>query len=426
MESAALHQLFLKHPHISTDTRKLKQGDLFFALKGDNFNGNLFAAKALQQGAAFAVIDEEEYNISSKTILVDDVLTTLQKLANYHRKTLEVPIVALTGSNGKTTTKELVNTVLSQQFKTVATIGNLNNHIGVPLTLLSMDKSTEIGIVEMGANHFGEIDALCTIAQPDYGYITNFGKAHLEGFGSLEGVVKAKTELYRHLLKNDKTIFVNTDDPKQVSQSERANTFTFGHNDSSNVNITFLEANPYVKIRVKDTDISSNLIGKYNFSNIAAAIAMGMYFKIPLENIKQGIANYTPSNNRSQILEKGKYTLLMDAYNANPTSMKAAIENFAQLSTAHKTLVLGDMFEVGNNSKKEHQYIVALIESYDFDTVHLVGEHFSKTTSSSSNTMYKYRSFDDFKKHFYLPDTKSYILVKGSRRMALERILELL
>lgn len=424
MKNVTLHQLFTEHPHISTDTRILQKGGLFFALKGENFNGNAFAKKALQDGAAYAIIDEAQYNTSPQTILVDNVLEALQSLANHHRKSLNIPIIALTGSNGKTTTKELINAVLSQKFNTTATQGNLNNHIGVPLTLLSIHKDTEIAIVEMGANHFGEIDTLCQIAEPDYGYITNFGKAHLEGFGDLNGVVKAKTELYRHLIKNQKTIFINADDATQVEHSKNANTFTLGQNKTSDLNVTFIEASPYVKVRAKGVDITSNLIGKYNFGNIAAAIAMGIYFNVPIEKIKNGIESYTPANNRSQILQKDNHTILMDAYNANPTSMKAALENFAQLQAPHKTVILGDMFEVGAQSEFEHQAIVEFIEKDKFDRVYLVGENFSKTKVISKNIS-QHHTFDDFKNHFK-PVSKSYILIKGSRGMALERTLELL
>ena len=307
MNIKSLYKLFLECTSVCTDTRKLKENDLFFALKGENFNGNKFAKKALEHGAKYAIIDEKEYN-GKNTIFVKDVLKTLQDLATYHRQQLNIPIIALTGSNGKTTTKELINVVLSKKFNTTATVGNLNNHIGVPLTLLSMTNKTEIGIVEMGANHMNEIDLLCNITLPDYGYITNFGKAHLEGFGSIEGVIKAKSELYEFLKKTDKTIFINEDDPVQIEKTKNCITFSFSENkESSNVNIKLIEANPFVKLKYNTIEIQSSLIGSYNFKNISAAIAIGRYFKVSDKDILNAIEKYSPTNNRSQIIHKNSY-----------------------------------------------------------------------------------------------------------------------
>ena len=325
MKIEQLYKLFKQNYFVDTDTRKIRNGSLFFALKGANFNGNKFAKDALNKGASFAIIDEEIYNTEPNTILVKNVLTTLQKLANYHRRQLNIPIISLTGSNGKTTTKELINAVLSKKYNTTATIGNLNNHIGVPLTLLSMLPKTEIGIVEMGANHLKEIELLCQIAAPDFGYITNFGKAHLEGFGSIEGIIKAKSELYDFLRTSGGKVFVNTDDSKQVQQSYGMDTITF--NDET---IKFIEAKPFVLVQFKNTLIKSQLIGKYNYYNIAAAIAIGNYFGIEVNDIKIAIENYVPLNNRSQIIQKGTTKIILDAYNANPSSMQAALENFNQ------------------------------------------------------------------------------------------------
>jgi len=331
-----LHQLFLENYLVDTDTRKIKKGSLFFALKGHNFNGNEFAYIALENGAKYAIIDEEEHQIPNKTILVKDVLTALQNLANFHRKHLNTTIISLTGSNGKTTTKELINVVLSKKYTTTATIGNLNNHIGVPLTLLSMTPETEIGIVEMGANHLSEIEFLCTISEPNFGYITNFGKAHLEGFGSVEGVIKAKSELYNFLRHSNGKVFLNTDDKTQVYQSKGIENIAF-----SSKEIEFIEANPFVKVKFKNTIIESQLIGKYNYNNIAAAIAIGNYFKISEKNIKNAIENYKPTNNRSQLIKKGTNNIILDAYNANPSSMQVAIENFNQIEDTSKIVFLG-------------------------------------------------------------------------------------
>jgi len=411
-----LHTLFLKHQLIDTDTRKIRRNSLFFALKGENFNGNKFANEALNKGASYAIIDEAEYN-GDHTILVENVLNTLQQLANFHRKQLNIPIISLTGSNGKTTTKELINAVLSKKYKTSATTGNLNNHIGVPLTLLSMTSETEIGIVEMGANHLKEIELLCKIAEPNFGYITNFGKAHLEGFGSVEGVVKAKSELYDFLRNNGAKAFVNSDDVKQVQQSKGIEIITF-----NNEKIQFIEANPFVTVQFKKTLIKSRLIGKYNYQNIAAAIAIGNYFNVEVNEMKDAIENYIPSNNRSQIIQKGTNKIILDAYNANPSSMQAALENFKQLEDSSKIVFLGDMFELGNESTLEHQKIAELATSFHFKEVYLIGKAFSTTNVKNA---FIYDSFEAFKTSKMNPILNATILIKGSRGMALERILDL-
>lgn len=426
MTIKALHQLFLASDAISTDTRKVAKNDMFFALKGEHFNGNKFAKQALENGAKYALIDEENYLESEKTILVDDVLQTLQKLAAFHRQYLNIPILALTGSNGKTTTKELINTCLSQKYQTTATLGNLNNHIGVPLTLLSMTSDTEIGIVEMGANHLKEIEFLCEIAQPDFGYITNFGKAHLEGFGSLEGVVKAKTELYQFLVKHNKTIFINTDDPKQVTHSSQANTISFGKGMNNDCSIIYIEAQPFVKLEYNGLKIQSQLIGSYNFNNIAAAIAIAHYFEVPDVDIKSAIEAYSPKNNRSQIIEKGTNQIILDAYNANPTSMQAALTNFHTIQAPFKMAILGDMFELGTEAEKEHQHLVSFAEELDIDALVFIGENFFKTKSSKSKIK-RYPSFEAYTKDISeLNLNEASLLIKGSRGMALERILDLI
>ena len=419
MNIEKLYSLFLKQQIVDTDTRKIRNGSLFFALKGDNFNGNKFAAEALNKGASYAIIDEVEYQTQPNTILVEDVLTTLQQLANHHRKQLNTIIIALTGSNGKTTTKELINCVLSSKYKTTATIGNLNNHIGVPLTLLSLTKKTEIGIVEMGANHLKEIEHLCKITEPNFGFITNFGKAHLEGFGSVEGIVKAKSELYDFLRNLNQTAFINTDDAKQVQQSEGIKTINF-----NNENIKFIEAKPFVKVQFKDIDINSQLIGKYNYNNIAAAIAIGNYFNVAANDIKIAIENYAPTNNRSQIIKKGTNNILLDAYNANPSSMLAALENFSQLEDLDKIVILGDMFELGESAAIEHQKIAELATLSHFKEVYLIGKAFSTTSVKNA---FIFETFETFKSATnFMKFKNSSILIKGSRGMALERILNLL
>jgi UDP-N-acetylmuramoyl-tripeptide--D-alanyl-D-alanine ligase len=396
---------------------------MFFALKGENFNGNVYAEKALESGAKYTIIDDPKFDILNETILVENVLETLQHLAAFHRRYLKTPVIALTGSNGKTTTKELINATLSQKYKTTATVGNLNNHIGVPLTLLSMNKDTEIGIVEMGANHLKEIDFLCAIASPDFGYITNFGKAHLEGFGSVEGVIKGKSEMYKFLIKKKKTIFVNANDPIQIEKTKHTNRFTFGnHNTETDVSITFIEAQPFVKCRYNNLEIKSQLIGDYNFNNIAAAITIGNYFKVEDSAIKTAIENYVPTNNRSQIIQKGTNKIILDAYNANPTSMRAALFNFEK-QAGSKIAILGDMFELGNDAVIEHQDIVDLAISLDINEIYFIGENFNQSIINSKKTK-KFKSFSDFEKDFDLSEIKNKtLLIKGSRGMALERIL---
>lgn len=419
-----LHELFLEHPVICTDTRKITKNCLFFALKGPNFNGNAFAKDALEKGAAYAIIDEEEYNASGQYILCQNVLETLQELALYHRKQSKARIIGLTGSNGKTTTKELINAVLSKTYRTIATQGNLNNHIGVPLTLLSITNDTEIAIVEMGANHKKEIAFLSNIAQPDFGYITNFGKAHLEGFGSVEGVIEGKSELYDHLMAHDKYIFMNADDPIQAEKlGSYVKKMGFSTEDHQYYNIQYMGANPYVVLEAEGTRMETQLIGKYNFPNCCAAIVMGKYFNVPLEDIKAALEAYAPQNNRSQIMEKNGHHIILDAYNANPTSMRAALENFNLMDAPNKVLIIGDMFELGQTAAEEHQTIADLAAGLDFSTVYLVGENFFGTTT----TLNTYRSFDDLKQHLAKnPLPKGTLLIKGSRGMALERVLELL
>ncbi|HDZ07186.1 hypothetical protein LCGC14_0165780 [marine sediment metagenome] len=423
MKIQDLHSAFLANPSISTDTRKIKTNDIFFALKGENFNGNRYAQKALDNGASLVIIDEEDYILNDRTILVKDVLTSLQQLANYHRNHCNAKVISLTGSNGKTTTKELIKTVLSKTYNTIATKGNLNNHIGVPLTLLTIQADTEIAIVEMGANHLKEIAFLCEIAEPDFGYITNFGKAHLEGFGGIEGVKKGKSELYDYLTLNNKTIFLNADDTIQL---EKLSTYTkkygFSSENSKYYNIKLVEAQPFVTLKVKDTIIKSNLIGAYNFTNCCAAIIIAKYFNVDFNEVKSAIEKYTPDNNRSQILNTNGHYIILDAYNANPSSMTVALKNFHSINKDRKVLILGDMFELGHSAKEEHQNIADLTEKLNFEQVLLVGENFYLTNTSAT----KLKSFDHLKDYLEVNQipANSTILIKGSRGMALERVLD--
>ena len=412
---------------MSIDTRKIESGSFFVAIKGDNFDANTFAKEALEKGAFFVIIDNPDYFIDERTIVVKNSLEALQELARFHRNYLNIPIIALTGSNGKTTTKELIQVVLSKKFKTKATFGNLNNHIGVPLTLLSFDKETDIGIVEMGANHQKEIEFLCEIAQPDFGYITNFGKAHLEGFGGVEGVIKGKCELYNYLSKHNKTVFLNLNDSIQVKKSVGIKSYTFGVNQlNSDVDLSDVTANPFVEVAFSNCKIKSHLIGLYNSNNINAAIAIGSYFEVPVLDIKAAIEGFVPENNRSQLLNINSNEIILDAYNANPSSMAVAIENFIQLKNPKKIAILGDMFELGEDSLEEHKSIVNLLLNENSITTYFIGKDFYSNKTKQSNCCF-FETFDTFSDTFKIIKVEnSLILIKGSRGMALERTLGLL
>ena len=427
MEIKNIHDLFLQCSSVSIDTRKIEKNSMFFAIKGERFDANTFAEEALKNGASYVIIDNEAYFIDERTILVEDSLKALQELSKFHRKHLKLPIVALTGSNGKTTTKELINVVLSKRYITKATVGNLNNHIGVPLTLLSFNSKTEIGIVEMGANHQKEIEFLCDIAQPDFGYITNFGKAHLEGFGGTEGVIKGKSEMYQFLSENNKYVFVNLDDAIQNEKTEKNLRITFSQKDkNASVFINRITANPFVEIDYNGIKVKSNLIGLYNANNINAAITIGKYFKVSDEEIKEAIESYVPENNRSQMLVKNSNEIILDAYNANPSSMEVAIKNFLQLDKENKVAILGDMFELGDESFQEHKHIVALLKNESNVTTYFIGNHFY-ANKIESNFVFFFENFDVFAEK--LQEEKlanKMILIKGSRGMTLERTLELL
>lgn len=425
MTISDIHSIFLTCSSVSTDTRKIEQNSLFVALKGDRFDANAFASEALQKGAANVIIDDPKYKTDDRMILVDDALQTLQKLANYHRNFLKLPVVALTGSNGKTTTKELIHAVLSQKFKTKATKGNLNNHIGVPLTLLSFTQETEIGIVEMGANHQKEIEFLCAIAEPDYGYITNFGKAHLEGFGGVEGVIKGKSEMYQYLQAHSKKVFVNLDDALQNQKTTSLQRYGFSQTFSDAfLKIDSVSANPLVTLSFENTTVHSHLIGLYNANNICAAITIGAYFGVTNDAIKAAIEGYIPENNRSQMLQKGTNEIILDAYNANPSSMKVAIDNFLQLDKPNKLLILGDMFELGAESLQEHKITVEQVANGLNAECFFVGTDFKANEIANPHLKF-FATFDQLADYLKLADiSHRTILIKGSRGMALERVLE--
>ncbi len=400
---------------------------MFVAIKGDKFDANTFAKEALQKGASYVVIDNQSFYIDERTILVDDSLQTLQELAKFHRNYLKTPIIALSGSNGKTTTKELINVVLSKKYKTTATIGNLNNHIGVPLTLLAFTDQTQIGIVEMGANHQKEIEFLCELAQPDFGYITNFGKAHLEGFGGVEGVIKGKSEMYTYLHQKHKTAFINLEDEIQVKKTANLKTISFGINKPlANLNITSVKADPFVTVAYGENEIKSNLIGLYNSNNINAAIIIGKHFDVSDIDIKAALESYIPENNRSQLLNKGSNEIILDAYNANPSSMTVAIENFLQLQNPNKLMILGDMFELGDESLEEHNAIINLLKNETKTECYFVGKDFHANKTQKENIQF-FETFDSLSNFLKSNQPKhKMILIKGSRGMALERVLEII
>jgi UDP-N-acetylmuramoyl-tripeptide--D-alanyl-D-alanine ligase len=427
MDIQRLHQLFLQCDSVSIDTRKIQSKCLFVAIKGDRFDANTFAHEALEKGASYVIIDNPLFFIDERTLLVEDSLTALQALAKFHRAFLKLPIIAITGSNGKTTTKELIQVVLSKKFKTIATIGNLNNHIGVPLTLLSFNEKTEIGIVEMGANHQKEVEFLCEIAQPDYGYITNFGKAHLEGFGGFEGVIKGKSEMYVYLSKNNKKVFVNLDDAIQVDKTLLMNTISFGvDKPEAATNINKVSADPFVEIDFSNVTIHSHLIGLYNANNINAAIAIGNYFAVGNACIKEAIENYIPENNRSQLVCKNSNEIILDAYNANPSSMAVAIANFKQLDKNNKVAILGDMFELGRESITEHKGIVDLLVNEKNIECYFIGNDFYQSKVDKTHFHF-HQTFESFVETLQKESLQNnMILIKGSRGMALERALDYL
>jgi len=418
MQIQELYQLYLQHPEICTDSRKIIKDSIFFSLKGEHFNGNKFAEKAVNNGCAFAIINEKEFSKNKNFILVEDVLQTLQELAKYHREQLTIPVIAITGTNGKTTSKELISAVLSKQLNVTATKGNLNNHIGVPLTLLSIIQKDEIAIIEMGANHEGEIAFLCDLAQPTFGIITNIGKAHLEGFGSFEGVIKAKSELYNYIQKNVGTLFVNSEAELLIELANNISKITYGK--SGDYTGAISESTPFISVAFQYEEIKSKLIGDYQFYNIMLAICIGKHFGVSINNIKTAIENYTPTNNRSQIIETNNNTIILDAYNANPSSMSAMLHSFAKQNYQNKLCILGDMLELGETSLEEHQAIINLAEELKLECI-LIGKEFSKVNTTS------YNSTDGFAEFLNKnPIKNKTILLKGSRGIALEKLVDLL
>ena len=419
----SLYALYLEHPVISTDSRNLISNSIFFALKGERFDANAFAASALDGGCRWAVVDDPNVAVDDRYILVDDVTKCLQDLATHHRKQLTIPVIGITGSNGKTTTKELVNAVLSTQFRTHATKGNLNNHIGVPLTILSTPKDTEILIVEMGANHRGEIAELCEISQPNFGIVTSLGKAHLEGFGSYENIVETKTALYRSVKKNQGLVFVNNGISELMAHSEQQNRLTFGTKHADFIG-SLANNDIFVSLNYKSEIIHTQLIGEYNFSNILVACVIGEYFKIPIEKIKFGLEAYTPSNNRSQLVKTKFNTLILDAYNANPTSMTAAVESFAKIESNKKFFILGDMLELGNESLVEHQRMISLLKKLKLHEGIFVGNIFQSLSFEDVTT---FENADEAREYLKKQVFNDYtILIKGSRGIRLETVIDVL
>jgi len=421
-----LYNKYLECTAVSTDSRADQTNNLFFALHGPNFNGNQFAAQALAKGARYAVVDDPAL-ASDQVTVVPDTLQALQQLAQFHRRQLTIPIIGITGSNGKTTTKELIHAVLSQRFNTVYTKGNLNNHIGVPLTVLTIKPEHQIAIVEMGANHIGEIEQLCRIAEPTHGLITNIGKAHLEGFGGLEGVARAKSELYLHLLRNKGTAFINSQNEQLQRLGSRLPIKITYPAPGDFFHCKFVSASPYVIYESENNEIvTTQIIGEYNFENIAAASCIGKYFNVPLAKINAGVARYVPANNRSQIIQKGTNTILLDAYNANPSSMTASVNNFAQAEAAPKVVILGDMLELGTVSAEEHAKLGKLLASLPFDQVFLCGPEMEHAVAHAPAAWH----FDTKAElQQYLRDNpvqNSFILIKGSRGMSLETLLDTL
>jgi len=445
MNISDLYSLFKLHPKITTDSRNCPFGSIFFALKGASFDGNKFASQAIAKGCAFAIIDNPEYLLDSRTILFDDALRALQDLAKMHRKAMRTTVIAITGTNGKTTTKELIAAVLSTTYRTLYTQGNLNNHIGVPLTLLQLTREHEFAVIEMGASHPGDIRDLATIVAPDYGIITNIGQAHLEGFGSLEGVLRAKAELYDYIRRSKGKVFINQNDRALRSICTHLQKITYGyaHKEAPLVGGVLVSSEPYLsfkwKHRVKEFSeyrnqkfylANTHLVGDYNMMNALAAIAVGMYFDVPPATINDAIETYQPSNNRSQLLRTKHNVLVIDAYNANPSSMRVAINNF-NVSCGHpKALILGDMLELGDQSPTLHYEILQLVATGQFERVMLVGEKFGAAAgqfgSSAVGTGHKcFATVEELNEYISLHPIQSYnILIKGSHGMQLEKVIE--
>jgi UDP-N-acetylmuramoyl-tripeptide--D-alanyl-D-alanine ligase len=430
MKTEQLYRLFRESSGVSTDSRNVSKGQIFFALWGENYNGNKFAAEAIDKGASWAIIDDAAFE-TDKTILVDDCLFELQALAALHRKEMKAPVLAITGTNGKTTTKELLTAILSKKFRVHSTKGNLNNHVGVPLTILSAPEGTEMMIIEMGANHIGEIRTLCLIAKPDYGIITNIGLAHIEGFGSFDGIVKAKTELYEHLRKVNGVALYNDKDKVLSEKIFRIVNRAVPFSDPTGIPITLIPLSSEMNLTMTATyqhktyTISTKLFGDYNFENIKAAIATGLFLGVEMKDIAEALENYDPANNRSQIRFTKNNTLICDSYNANPVSMTMAVASFSTINAEKKICILGDMLELGEKSEEEHLKVLSTLKENNLDHVLLAGPVFSKVSAG-----FKFRSFPDaarLKEYLRKESLKGYhILIKGSRKMALEQVYDLL
>jgi len=421
----SLYKKYLSTSGVCTDTRQIKEDCIFFALKGPNFNANTLAEEALEKGAKYVVIDDPQYRKDDRFVLVEDALKALQDLANYHRNKLTIPIIAITGSNGKTTTKELTNLVLSQKFKVLATKGNLNNHIGVPLTLLSIDASIEIAIIEMGANHLGDIAELCKIAQPTHGVITNIGRAHIGEFGGYENIIRGKSELYQHLIENDKHVWINSNHEVLKNMSKRFSSPSFYPNIGDNYACELLSVSPFITYKsMNGEEVSTQLIGQYNFENIATALAIGHSFEVLESDANNAIAAYQLDNNRSQVIKKGTNTYILDAYNANPSSMAVAIDNLAQMDSAQKVLILGDMYELGEDSETEHRKLGELISGHNFTQVYFCG----KLIKVALDTYPEGQLFEDkFELAAYVNKecfSDTLFLLKASRGIGLEKIMD--
>ena len=425
MQTEALYRLFLAHPSVQTDTRNLQKGDLYFALKGAHFNGNTFARQALSSGAAYCVVDEDPGFISDQLIQVKDVLNTLQELAGHHRKQFSIPFIAITGSNGKTTTKEMVHEVLNSQYKTYTTSGNLNNQIGIPLTLLKIRSDAQLAVIEMGANHQKEIESYCRYTDPTHGIITNCGKAHLEGFGGEEGVKKGKGELFNYLQQNGGTAFLMKDYNYLLEMSKGIREIiTYGTSGASVIGKALSEAG-FLEVEVQDIPglkkIKTQLVGNYNLPNILAAVAVGIHFKVPADSIRSALENYHPSNGRSQMIQSGTNRVILDAYNANPSSMRVAIENFSRMD-GDKVLILGGMMELGEKSLEEHKAIIDLIRQFNWKNVVLVGGDYQQIKHPFLNFNNSLKAREWFSKQGF---DHTLILLKGSRSMQMEKVLEI-
>ncbi len=424
-----LYAIFLKHPQICTDSRQIKPGCIFIALKGGQFDGNEFAANAIREGAAYAIIDNPAYKADDKHLLVPDVLDSVHQMAIMHRQKFTCPVIGITGSNGKTTTKELITKVLSTKYNTLSTLGNYNNHIGVPLTVLRMTDEHQIAVIEMGANHIGEIASLCKLAQPTHGILTNVGYAHLEGFGSFEGVIKAKTELYKHIRLVDGSIFIDADNEILMTHAAGIHKITYGEGTRAQNRGEVTKGDPYLQVAWKADGesrlIMTNLVGVYNLKNILAAISVGRYFEVPANDIVSAIESYVPSNLRSQILKTDRNEIVLDAYNANPSSMAAAINNFAALGDANKLLILGEMLEMGHFAGEQHKIILELVTEKGFTNAIFVGDHFYDLKEERPNKFF--RTTSEAAQWLEYQNFSGYtVLIKGSRKMKLESLTKLL